>query len=784
MRRHVRRMRPTDLNRARDLLLWFTAPPPSETVAEWCAGQVVFDEPEVKGPFDLTGRAYMVQPLNDNADPAVSKVTMVWGTGLGKTICFICGALWKIVHRQPRGLWVMPSTMGANGTANFANSRMIPAIKASPALLEKFPKDRHKVGGTKIHMNGAVIDFAGANSAGQLSGNRCSDVRCDEVDKFPPNLKDEAGSVHQAETRADGVIGAQIFISSTPSIETKASWTNLMASNLMRRFIPCPRCGRSDPSKNFVMIWNDQYCVLPPKFPDGRLIPVAKIKWDDTARRRDGSWDMDHVVRSARAICPHCGGDVVDSDMEWCDANGLWIPTRPSSDANKHQGYHLPAMYAPRRDFKSSFGGLAKNFLEAKSSTDGMRGFINSKLAEVDSAQEFGGNRIEISSTPISQPDWVPLLTADFHKNHPYIWFVVRKWCAFKLLPPFPIVEGKPDFMKLLDAPENAPAKARAESLVAGCAAAWPVFGELMRFASLKENDPVTSFLLSQKITGEKLITLSVEKGADFRGTIYAAMGIRMPKGGDSELLAAGNLDTSEQRLWDDVKVLVRQFEIGKGMPIPNRCVGIDCGYAEKFNREVLRRCFEAGTEFNFYDPTITTPLPVFFPQPRHNFCLVNPSNSWYAIRGVPVMKPMGKSKINHEIGLTVSDPFYGSAEAGTRVVETIEVPTGLFWLRKEDIRQGRTKHAYSISPDVSWFPKIGRPDGTATGESNFRFEDYERQVNEQRYDEDKGMVVPKHSRGGKSSRTHPYHLDDCETYQVALATHHEFFQQETKPKE
>lgn len=317
-----------------------------------------------------------------------------------------------------------------------------------------------------------------------------------------------------------------------------------------------------------------------------------------------------------------------------------------------------------------------------------------------------------------------------------------------------------------------------------GSVAAWPVFSELMRFASLSDSDPVTQFLLGKNITGEKLLNFYNEKkfktAEEFRAAIYDAMKIRAPKGGDSELVAAGNLDTSGQRLWDDLKEISARFEVGKGMAIPNRCVGVDCGYAEKFDREVLRRCFESATEYNFYDPTITS-IPVFHDFAPHRMCLTNAKDSWYAIRGVPVMKPLGKGKINHEIGLSVSDPFYGSAEAGTRVLETLEIPTGLFWLRKEDIRNGRTKHAYTISPDVSWYPKIGRPDGTSTDESLYRAEDYFKQVNEQYYNEEKGIVMPKHSRGGTSSRLHPYHLDDCEVYNVGIATKHGFFQNETK---
>jgi hypothetical protein len=770
-----------DFNLAREFQLRFSSPPPTQTVAEYAVENFIFNEPEVKGPVDFTGRCYLIQPLNENNDPTVSRQTFCWGTGNGKTILFMMGMAWKVIFRQPRTLWVMPAEDGPNGTANFANTRMIPMLRASPALAAKIPRDRHKIGGTRIHMNGTVIDFTGSNSSSQLSGNRCSDIRCDEVDKFPAKIKEEAGALHQATTRADGVIGAQIFISSSPSVEAGAVWQSLMASNLQRRFIPCPRCGRDHPtSKNFVMIWNEQFCVLPNKFPDGREIPTAKIKWDDAAKRKDGSWDMDRVIRSARMICPNCGGDVLDSDMEWCDANGVWLPTRAGSSTNKHQGYHLPSLYAPRRDFESTFGGLAKKFLEANASAEGMRGFINSKLAEVDNAQEHGSNKIELSDKPIAQPDWITLLTADFQKNWPFIWFVARRWCAFKLLPKFEMINGRPDFVSLLDREENASAKKNMDALVSNFNPAWVAFAELMRFASFKENDQVMEFLISQKITGERLVNFFDKANGDatnLRATIYKEMKLPAPKGGDSELVAAGNLSGSEMIVWDEFRDVVKHFKPGVGLAIPNRAVAIDCGYAEKFNREVLRKCFESATEYNFYDPTASQTVPIFFQQARHAYCLLNAKDSWFSLRGTPVNKPLGKSKINHEIGLSVADPYYGSAEAGTKVVETLEIPSGLFWLRKEDFRRGREKLAYGVSPDVSWFPKINAANGDPTLESNFKIEDYERHLNEQYFSEKTGKVEPRHGRGGQQGRSHPYHLDDCETYQIALATHHEFFQ-------
>lgn len=560
----------------------------------------------------------------------------------------------------------------------------------------------------------------------------------------------------------------------------------------------------------FDLAWNEQFCVIPNKFdlPEARgvIMPRAYIAWDKEAKRKTGDWDIDRVIRSTRLVCPHCGGHIHDEQKIWMDKNGVWIPTR---EAHGHKGYQLSALYAPPLvsaevdpRHKSRLAGRALKFLEAHEEGE-MKAFINSTLAEVDVMQEHGQNKIEINSQPLSQPDWVPMLTADFHKNHPYIWFVVRKWCAFKLLPPFAINNGRPDFVPLLDLPGNEEPKRVAAALVDGFEPAWLVLAELVRFKNAENHSPIFDFLISQKIVGQKLVTFFRDVGnsntMDFRRALYREMSrhqfgnpdaIPCPRGGDSELIAAGHLELSGEQVWHELRDIEIEFQVGKGMTLDRRCVAVDCGYAEKFDREVLRQCFERADHFKWYDPTSRNNPAQFHglwkkgeqaAPAKHRFCMPTAADGWFALRGKPTNRPLGDGKINHELSIHVEDPYYGQIEAGSKMVEVLEVPQGLFWIRKNDLRLKRTKQKYTISPKVSLFPKHYLPDGTRTEESNFKLADYEKQLNEQFFNETTKKVEPKHGRGGSQNRAHPYHLDDCETYQVALATHHEFFDDSTK---
>ncbi len=814
------------------LLRRFSARPPTQTPFEWVIENVVFNEPEIKGPFDPIGREYMRDVVNDVVNDRVSKQTLCWGTGSAKTVAFMVAEAYEMEFNPHRTLWVMPATEGPGGASKFNTTRLQKMIEATASLAAKIPKGSLRkacFASKHLSMGGNVIDFGGSNSPGQLAANRCSRVRLDEVDKFKDVLGNESGSIYLAGERTKNVPGAKIFQSSSPTIDGGNIWKLLVgdaddtASDCRRRFLPCPHCnphvfGQEKlalcrqgefPSGDamlkgwFAVVWSDQYTSLPNKFPNRVTIPLATMQWDPKAKRPSGGWDLERVIQTAHLRCPHCAGEIRDNHRVWQDKNGLWIPTLRGSP--NHAGYHLPSLCAPMRDAASSFGGMAEKFL--KCVDDGnIKGMVNSDFAEPATTNAAGRHAIEINTIPVSQPDWVPLLTADFHKNHPYIWFVVRNWCAFRLLPPFPMENGLPTFVRDLVRPENQTAKTICDQLIYGdnpvpltlptspfSLSLWSVLAELMRFDSRTGRSPIIDFLLAQKITGEKLLNLYAESAGpqknthDFRKAIYRAMAlhqygaaeaIRAPRGGDSELLAAGFCDLSGEAVWGELTDIATEFNVGKGMPIPNRCVAVDCGYAERFDRQVLRKCHEQGKSFHYYDPLLKNPSAIFAKK-NHRFCLPVPIDSWFALRGKPTNRPLGTGKINHELFLNLEDPFYGTSEAGTAMVQILELPSGLFWHHWDNLRQKKTKQTHTISPHVSWFPKNYMPDGSRLAESTFKPTQYEAHINEQFYDEKKGTVEPRHGKGGRQSRMHPYHLGDCEVYQVALATHHQFFDHE-----
>jgi hypothetical protein len=768
----ARDYRPLDHNFALALLHRLLTPPPNQRPSDWCAENLYFNEPEVKGLCDFTGRQYLRKLIDDNNDASVFKQTSVFATGLGKTVAHIAGVIYKIKHKPQRCLWVMPSEKGATGVRNFNKTRLIPACEASPKIRELMPvgASRHDISGLHIRMGGMVIDFAGSNSPGQLAANRCGDVRLDETDKFKTKLGNEAGAVYIAETRTDGVVGAQIFDSSTPTIDTGPIWQSLCKSNLNRRFIPCPHCHKAGKTLNlklgtlnpsnlvgyFVIAWSEQFSILPKRFPDGTDIPIGYVFWDKEAKRKDGTWDLDRVIRSAHVECPHCHGHIHDTDMLWCDENGHWLPTRTDTAANRHVGYHLPRMYAPRRGFESTFGGIAKKFLECRNASEGMRGFINSDLAEPDVTQEHARGGIEIiTENRISTVDWCPLMSIDIQKKWPFAWFVIRKISTFQLLAPLPLSDGR--FDPTIITPR---ALELCEKLAANHPPAWHTIAELLRFDSRTEDFILLHWLLAQDITGDKLVRLYLDRcqanTLDLGRHIYREMGLRMPRGGDSEAIAVGHTQTDD---WAELREIAQQYDVGKNLPYRNHGVIVDSGYGAYEDAQVMRNTFEMAKEFSWYDPIGKG----FWKNQIHNRCKPFAKDGWIPCKGYPITRQWNVDGIMQRWKYRIDDPFKGTSLADQYVHYVFDFASDHFWEKLDDLRHGRAPNQFKIAANCDIFPTDGKS-------PQFKdINDYLKQLDARFKDRD-GTIKNRGGTGGGATRLWPDHLNDADRNLIALA--------------
>lgn len=406
------------------LLLRFAAERSTLSVSEWCCENLVFNEPKLNGPFNLLGREYLREILDSWADPTITDMIEVMGTRTGKTRGIFGALSWRLANNPMRCLYTMPSTEGANGARSVAKTRIAPMFRATSCINKLIPTGarRHDFNSLQMILGGSIIDFCGSNSPGQLGGNPCDVVVQDEVDKFNASgTGDEADSVRLADQRAKEFSNPKRVKASTPTIIQGTIWQELLKTDIRRRFMPCPLCGNHHPSSRMlVFAWNEQFTILP------KLENLAYTRWDKEALKKDGTWDLDRVLKSARAECPHCGGHIRDHHKIAMDKAGEWRPTQRASP--RFRGWHLPSMYSVT--VETSFGNMAVRFLNQMRSLSGVQDFVNSDLAEPYQNQDMGVERTElVSKTKIEVlAEWKKLQTVDCQMKAPYFWYVQRAW--------------------------------------------------------------------------------------------------------------------------------------------------------------------------------------------------------------------------------------------------------------------------------------------------------------------------------------------------------------------
>jgi DNA-directed RNA polymerase subunit RPC12/RpoP len=238
----------------------------------------------------------------------------------------------------------------------------------------------------------------------------------DEIDKYPAQqeVSREAGPIVLADERMKNVPDARCYKFSTPTLVNAGIWVEFLQGDQRRRFVPCPHCGEM-----IVLAWSKQFTVFEVKGFE------AFVRWDNKAREKDGSWNLEKVVKTAHAVCPKCKGKILDKHKPKMNARGEWRAT--AKGAPGFISWHLPSMYSISHD--CGFGAMAKKFLLAKRSPNGVKGFINSDLAEPDVMQQVAVDRAGVVGKHLElTKEWLSILSVDYHQNAPYFWAVVRAW--------------------------------------------------------------------------------------------------------------------------------------------------------------------------------------------------------------------------------------------------------------------------------------------------------------------------------------------------------------------
>lgn len=290
------------------------------------------------GPVSFDSRPYLVDPLNDLADPEVETVVWVAPTRMGKTFLLrMAFAYFVAVIRLPL-LWYDSIVSKARSVSQ---KEIQPLIYYNKVLRDRLPANRHHTTNTKILFPGAPFEMFGANSVSQAAGETAALVLGNEVDKWAEKTEKEAATVELVKHRTESFNDERKhFLSSTPTVESGAIWLEYLAGDQRRFYVPCKKCGYRQQ-----LIWD-------------------QVKWNPAAKNEKNDWDLEEVRKSARYQCENesCGELHTQSDLRKIIKRGEWRPT--AEGAPGVRSYQVNGLYGPLK--VNRMGELAVAFLLAR----------------------------------------------------------------------------------------------------------------------------------------------------------------------------------------------------------------------------------------------------------------------------------------------------------------------------------------------------------------------------------------------------------------------------------
>ena len=233
-----------------------------------------------------------------------------------------------------------------------SKDRVAPLFRHSPALRGKLAavksRDSNNTAMHKVFANGSGhITFTGAISPSGLAMRPIRYLLLDEIDRYPTSAGSEGDPVSLAMQRTgEFEHNKKVIMCSTPTVDgesrIQAAWNT---SDQREYFVPCPKCNHFQ-----ILVFSDG--------TDGGLV------WPEGEPEKAA-----YCCEKCRELIPH-------NQKSWMVERGEYRPQNPGSPI---PGFRVSQLISPKR----SWGTIAAEFLVAKESTETLKAFLNTVLAEL-----------------------------------------------------------------------------------------------------------------------------------------------------------------------------------------------------------------------------------------------------------------------------------------------------------------------------------------------------------------------------------------------------------------
>lgn len=414
------------------------AKPPRNAAAWATEHRIMPPGSPVPGPFDSTRTPYMIPVAEAFADPRYRRITFVMGTQMGKSATMQNVIGWRLDDEPAPIIYVGPTESNIN---NVVEPKIVEMFQQCESLWAKYDKKSPK---HKKRVAGVSLRFAWAGSATELASDSAIITLVDELDRPPENATGEGDLVEIAEARGDAYVDSKLGLTSTPTNGTVNTTVHPVTG--LTHWAVSPKGKVSSP------IWlqwekgTRHEWAVPHLDPDcgEYFVPRSELLWWPGKGTAEQCSPMD-AVKHARLICPHCGGQIHDSERRQMNAQARAIApgqtvTRDGvviGDADTEGNDHYSIWVSGLCSFsaKKSYGYLARKLIEALASGNpaSLLSVYNTGFGELFAIagdapewEEVFALRDAYQSGTV--PDGVNTLlcTVDVQKNR--LVYVVRGW--------------------------------------------------------------------------------------------------------------------------------------------------------------------------------------------------------------------------------------------------------------------------------------------------------------------------------------------------------------------
>lgn len=407
-----RRMRSVDRSAAKAFSNY--KPPEDLTVSQWAEKfRILSRESSAEaGPWRNARTPYLIGPMDAFTDPAVSTITVVAASQVGKSELEL-NMIGYIIDQDPGSIiYVQPNLEDAR---KFSRQRIAPMFRASPRLRSKVSDVKSRDSGNTILQKsfpGGLLTIVGSQSASALASTPARYVIGDEIDRWALSAGTEGDPWKLAEARTTTYYNAKKVRVSTPTTKGQSKIAEAFDEGTQERWSrKCPHCGE----------WHD--------------IVFDDIKFEfDTIKV---GHKTDYIVKSVAWCCPSCG--CLSSEEEVRNQPARWIAHNSQAIRKGHRSFWLNAFSSPW----VSWASIVYEFLCARKDPEKLKVVYNTKLGllwedrgdlededTMLSRREDYGTRED--GSPVELPEGVLVLTCGVDTQDDRLEYEVVGWGRYK----------------------------------------------------------------------------------------------------------------------------------------------------------------------------------------------------------------------------------------------------------------------------------------------------------------------------------------------------------------